>query len=378
MKKILKYCLTFLVTIVIIISCIIYIQDDNTPKVKGDINVFVKEDSYEYLKYYSEKFMEYNNKAHIKVKIIDDYNEVVNKDKNDEYKASDILLLNRLEFDNLNKNNDIKYKDMRKILDTYSKNFSKSRLNQVKLEDKSIGVPLTSKPIALYIRNDMLSQYGYSSDDINTWSDFVKLGIDIYNKSNGTVHILNATGSDYEDLVSLLIMQYLDEDRTEEQIQKQVKEKIDMFKSNNILNLDEGEKFIARISSIDAMRELKALDVKCEWTVINPPSIGLGSNRFYCEEGDNLIVLGEGQENDELTERFVTYLIANTKNSIDFIQKGKFFSSFLYTYKNVKIEEQIKNFNGKSPLVVMSNIEEKAPIIKEYSKYINIKNKFFN
>lgn len=211
MRNILKYCLTFFVTVVIIISCVLYIQDDNNPKVKGYINVFVKEDSYEYLKQCSDKFMEDNNKAHIEINSIDDYSEILNNEIYNKYKFTNVLLLNRLEFENLNENNIIKYKDMRKILDTYSKNFSKSRINQVRIEDKSIGVPLNSKPIVLYIRSDMLREYGYSSDDINTWDDFIKLGIDIYNRSNGTVQILNATGSDYEDLISLIIMQYIDE-----------------------------------------------------------------------------------------------------------------------------------------------------------------------
>ncbi|NFS30298.1 extracellular solute-binding protein [Clostridium botulinum] len=378
MRNILKYCLTFFVTVVIIISCVLYIQDDNNPKVKGYINVFVKEDSYEYLKQCSDKFMEDNNKAHIEINSIDDYSEILNNEIYNKYKFTNVLLLNRLEFENLNENNIIKYKDMRKILDTYSKNFSKSRINQVRIEDKSIGVPLNSKPIVLYIRSDMLREYGYSSDDINTWDDFIKLGIDIYNRSNGTVQILNATGSDYEDLLSLIIMQCIDEDKTEDTIKNEVKERIDTLRNNNILNLNSDGKFLARISSIDAMRELKALDVECEWTAINPPSISLGTNRFYCEEGDNLIVLDDEQENAELVEKFITYLITNTKVSMDYIQEGKFFSSFLYTYKNIKTEGEIKNFTGKSPLVVMSNTEERAPIMKQYDKYIKIKSELLD
>lgn len=370
--------LNFFVTVVIIISCVLYIQDDNNPKVKGYINVFVKEDSYEYLKQCSDKFMEDNNKAHIEINSIDDYSEILNNEIYNKYKFTNVLLLNRLEFENLNENNIIKYKDMRKILDTYSKNFSKSRINQVRIEDKSIGVPLNSKPIVLYIRSDMLREYGYSSDDINTWDDFIKLGIDIYNRSNGTVQILNATGSDYEDLLSLIIMQCIDQDKTEDTIKNEVKERIDTLRNNNILNLNSDGKFLARISSIDAMRELKALDVECEWTAINPPSISLGTNRFYCEEGDNLIVLDDEQENAELVEKFITYLITNTKVSMDYIQEGKFFSSFLYTYKNIKTEGEIKNFTGKSPLVVMSNTEERAPIMKQYDKYIKIKSELLD
>lgn len=55
------------------------------------------------------------------------------------------------------------------------------------------------------------------------------------------------------------------------------------------------------------------------------------------------------------------------------LRKESFFSSYLYTYNTKDIEEPVKNFTGKSPLVVLSNIEEKTPIISNYDEYIKIK-----
>ena len=45
-------------------------------------------------------------------------------------------------------------------------------------------------------------------------------------------------------------------------------------------------------------------------------------------------------------------------------------------YHNKGIEVPMKNFNGKSPLVTMSNITEKAPTIKDYRIYRNVKKAF--
>lgn len=375
MKNMLKYCLTVFITVVIIISCILYVQDGSSPKAKGYINIFTNDNSYDYLKKCSESFMKDNNRAHIEIKSVSEYGET-DKNSYNKDKFSNVLLLNRSDFENLKENNNIKYKDMKKILDTYSKNFSKSRLSQIVTEDdNSIGIPLNSKPLVLYVRNDMLSQYGYSSDDINTWDDFIKLGKDIYNKSNKTVNILNGVSNDYNDLTSLLIMQYMDEDSNEEDTKKKVVDKIEELKNNNILNLKKNGKFLARISSINAMKEIELIDEKCEWVAINPPSLSIGTNRFYCEEGENLVVLDNNKDNNELIEKFITYLLTHTDLLVDYMKKGEFFSSYLYSYKNSKIEEEIKNFTGRSPLVIMSNIEEKAPSIKQYDKYIKIKSK---
>ena len=69
----------------------------------------------------------------------------------------------------------------------------------------------------------------------------------------------------------------------------------------------------------------------------------------------------------------MTYVITNNKEAVDYVKEGEFFSSYLYTYKNKNIAEKVKNFSEKSPLVVLSNIEEKAPVIENYDKYLEVK-----
>lgn len=66
----------------------------------------------------------------------------------------------------------------------------------------------------------MLEEYGYNRDEMNTWDDVIRIGKDIFEKSNGNVRIINATGDDYEDLVSLLIMQYMGKENNEELVKK--------------------------------------------------------------------------------------------------------------------------------------------------------------
>ena len=61
-----------------------------------------------------------------------------------------------------------------------------------------------------YLREDMLAQYGYTYEDINTWDDLKRVGKDILEKTSGEVRILNGVGQDYEDIISLLVMQAME------------------------------------------------------------------------------------------------------------------------------------------------------------------------
>ncbi|MBW6408934.1 ABC transporter substrate-binding protein [Clostridium weizhouense] len=376
MRNKMKYLSIFFILIILCIVGMDLLDSSKESKIKGNIEIAVNENLYEYLKECADKFMEYNPKTNIQIKQINSDKYVDNlKSQIEENELFNIGQLNRLDMKKLSLEDINIDDDMNKVLETYSKNFSKNRLEQVIKDDKKIAIPLNSRPLVLYIREDILSQYGYHNYDISTWNDFVNIGTDIYKKSNGKLKILNATGQDYEDLVSLLVMQSLSKDKSIYDIQQEVEDKLKELKDNNILNLQDGNPFLARISSINGMRELMALDEKCEWVAINTPSKNIGTNRFFCAEGDNLIILNQNNDNKKLIEKFITFVITNNKYTIKYIKEGRFFSSYLYTYKNIEIEDSIKNFNGKSPLIIMSNIEERAPVIKKYDDYIDIKTK---
>lgn len=374
MKNKLKYAFVFSAVLVIGIISINLFQPNKEQQVKGSIELLVNENSYDYLVTCANKFMKLNDKTTINIKKMDDYSQIKDAlNKSDKEKPANIGQIDRCSFEKL-EINDSKYdNDETELLNTYSKNFAKYRVDQVKSDGKSFGIPLNSRPLGFYVREDMLKQYGYKRDSMNTWNDLIEIGKDIYQKSNGTVRIINATGQDYKDLLNLLIMENLNSGKSEEEVKSQVESMIKELKDNNILNLQEDGEFLGRIASINGMKEIMALDVPCEWSIDNVPSIQPGANKFFATEGDNLIILNENSDNQKLIEKFITYVITNNEEAIKYVKDGEFFSSYLYTYKEKEIEEPVKNFVGKSPLVVLSNVEEKVLGIDDYDKYIKVK-----
>ena len=344
--------------------------------IKGNIVIWANEDTYDYLGEYANLFMKSYDKTKVEVSLIysSNYKDKILSSINNN-STPDIIQLSTNDSRRLIKENDLrKYISEEKgIVDSYSSNFSVGRIKEANDKEGLVGVPLTSRPLALYLREDMLAQYGYTYEDINTWDDLKRIGEDILEKTYGEVRILNGVGQDYEDIVSLLVMQAMEESNDKGKIEELVKTRLSEI--SNIMNTKVDGKFLARISSINSMRELKALDVPCEWTANNAPAKLNGSNKFYVAEGYNLLVFDESEENSALIKRFLEFLATNTEESIKYVKEGKFFSSYLSTYKNKSIEESIKNFSGKSPLVVMSNIYEKAPEINDYEVYLEVKNK---
>ena len=375
MKKVRYF--NIIIFIVLSIFLLNNIRSSNKEEnIKGNIVIWANEDTYDYLCEYANLFMESYDKTKIEISLIysSNYKDKILSSINDN-STPDIIQLSTNESRRLIKENDLrKYISEEKgIVDNYSSNFSVARIKEANDKEGLVGVPLTSRPLALYLREDMLAQYGYTYEDINTWDDLKRVGKDILEKTSGEVRILNGVGQDYEDIISLLVMQAMEGSNDKGKIEELVKTKLSEI--SNIMNTKVDGKFLARISSINSMRELTALDVPCEWTVNNAPAKLNGSNKFYVAEGYNLLVLNESEENSALIKRFLEFLATNTEESIKYVKEGKFFSSYLSTYKNKSIEESIKNFSGKSPLVVMSNIYEKAPEINDYEVYLEVKNK---
>lgn len=374
MRK-LKYAVVFFIVFILTLISINFYSKNNNKELKGNIHIVSNGNSYEYLLYCANKFMKLNDKVQIVIDRIDDENQI-NKTIIEKIESTEpvVVEINRYNMEKIGLDK-FTY-SFNSLLDTYNKNFSSYRLQQVKSENNFIGVPLTSRPLAFYVRDDLISKYGYKAEDINTWDDVFKVGKYIYEKSNHEIRLINATGQDYNDIVDLIIMQNLGMDYTEEEIKLKVNTQIEKLKSDNILNTTEGGEFASRISSINALSEIKSIAQECEWSVGMVPAKSFGSNKFFASEGQNLVVFNDNSKNEMLINQFITYVLTNTKDALDFVENGQLFSSYLYTYKNSKIEKEINNFTTSSPLVVLENIEMKTLNIHDYDQYIKIKRDF--
>ncbi|NLK94314.1 MAG: extracellular solute-binding protein [Clostridiales bacterium] len=382
MKKKIKYAICFFVSLIIFVSFFLVINNNGQDKnIRGKIVVWSDEKTYDYMNSVAQEFMIQNTKCNIEVVKI-------NENELDSYlieaiKTGSLPNIVEIGSDSLNKlieevDGNSSFKNIDSYINNYSSNYTGRMLQEGKIDDKNIGFPFTTNPIVLYLREDMLNEYGYKGENINTWTDLINMGKDVFEKSGGKIRVLKATGKDYEYLISLLVMQAMEESNSETEIKKIVDEKISILKNDNILNYDDYGSYLARLSSMEGMDELRKIDTECQWTANNAPSVVNGGNRFYLMEGKTLITFNkDGNNNNLLAEKFLGALTINSENIIKYLDNQLFLSS-LSVYNNKQIEISFNNFQGKSPLVIMSNISKKAPELEEYSLYKKIKNEYIN
>lgn len=377
MKGKMKTAGIFIITVIVSLLIINYFSRDRNNTVSGEITIWGDENTYGYINELASDYMKNNKRTKIKVEKVnskDYFNKIINIKKKD---MPNIAQFNSLDMSKL-VSKGIELANEWNLINTYKMNFSNSRLQEVNINGKILGVPFTSRPLVLYLREDVLNKYGYSSEDINTWNDLTKISEDIYKKSKGKYKGLNGTGQDYKDLLTLLIMQNMEYNKDKDKIIKSVNKEMNSLKKDNILTSSNDEGYFGKISAIRGMKAIEDLNEKCIWTANNPPSAEIGSNRFFVAQGENFVVLNSDSDNSKLIKSFLEYISNNTKIALNYAIKGEIFPSYIFAYKSKDVEEQIKNFKGKSPLVVMSNISKKAPKIAEYNLYKKIEEELTN
>ena len=370
MKTKLKYVFLCIILLIVVIGSINLFEPGKTDKVKGKIHIVVRNEMYDYISKCADKFMKDNDKVEIQVDKIDDYKKVKNSINPNDLGTVQIFEMDYKSFEE-NKLNQFSYYDLNgEILKGYSNNFSENALKKYSNIYKQSALPFTSRPLALYINTTVLNMYGYSKDDFNTWDDVIRIGNDIYNKSDKKIKLINGYGQDYNDLVNLLIMQNIKHKKSAEETEQIVKSYIEKLKSENILTSNNNENYILKISSIDGVNSIINSDSSNIWSIVNVPSEGFGKSKFFTTDDTQLYILKNN--NNKLADKFIKAILTEESISINYMQKGNFFLSYLYYYKNKKIEKNIKNMEGQTPLVILSNIENKSEYISDYEKYLQI------
>lgn len=378
MKGKIKYILAVILIIIISLTIVNVVENKDEDVAKGSLLIWVQSDSYDYFCKEAEKFKELNAKADIQiVQLYDDTYKSQIEEAIANEKMPDIVQIDSRYIRKIKESYvDLSISQDKSIINSFYKNYTKSRVEEISDGDNIFGIPITSRPLVLYLRQDILNQYGYRSDEITTWKSLIDMGRDIYARSGGKIKILNAVGKDYDDLVSLLIMQGLESCNKNDEVNAYVSEKIKELEDNNILNKDINDQFIGRISSIKAVKEISAIQEECAWTANNAPARISGGNRFYVTEGENLVILKNSERGMKIAKKFAQYLSNDTNDSIEYLTNGDIFLSYLSCYSNKNIEKPIKNFIGRSPLVIMANIAQKAVPLSDYDLYCNLENEF--
>lgn len=361
--KIRKKIIVYLLIIVFIIGGIsVFISKSNTSPIKGDIVIWTNDKYFSYFNSISKEFEENNKRVNIEVVSIkeEDYlDKILNTEKK---LLPDIVHLNFMELSHIK--DKINFTENNKeIIETYSKNFNKSRLQEVEIDDNYYGVPFTSNPIGLFLRSDILIKFGYSIEDVSTWEQLLKIGGHIHDKSNGAISIFS---SEDRDNINLLLTAELVDLQNKSYSNTEIIDNINSIYNNNFTD---DNNYICRLSSLNFYKDINDSKIDGVWECKNPPTFNIGENRFYDIGGENLVALKI--DNEQAVKSFISYSATNKELLSNELLNSNFVPSSLYSLKIKKLNKSIDN-SGNNPFLVLSNIVERAPEIANYELFKDI------
>ena len=362
-----KRMLSLLAIFIIILFINLMLSKSNREVLKGDVVVWTDDRYYSYFIDIANEFEKSNKKVHINVVNIceEDYiDKIINSDYMD---LPNIAHLNFVEINKLKDKIDFTEENA-EIIETYKKNFNESRLEEVKINEDYYAVPFTSNPIALYLRDDILKEYGYEYEDINTWKQLINIGKEIKIKTDGEINIFS---SEDNKNIALLILSQLVDDESKEYSKDDIINEFTNIYNEAYITYDNN--YLCRVASINFYKEIVSENSQGNWECKNPPSLNIGENKLFDIGGENLVVLKSGK-NEETIKEFIAYVATNKELLSKELLEYNFFPSSLYSLK-IKYNEEssdVETEEKNSPLLILRNIVERAPGIKNYDKFKDI------
>lgn len=355
----------FLLILLIVITIISFDLIPMHGEVVGDLVVWTDNNNNEYITKLSKEFMEKNKRVKIKIEKIDSENVYEKISEYKENKRPDIAFVDSGYVQYINEDAEFNYNN-KDLMGLYNNNFTKGRIKQVEKNGGINAIPFTSNPIALYIREDKLNEYGHSSSEITSWETLFSVGIDIYNKSYGEIRIF--TKDDIENLVYVLSTAYSNSDI--EKVISLLKELLD----SELIGYYGENNYLFRLGSIDIANKINEKEILGTWVCTYPPAAKRGENRFFEFGGENIIIPKVSKSNEDAIMRFITFCITGSEELDELFLQGEVFPAATSRYDDIRLENSIEGINGESPYVILTNISEKAPVNINLERYYNIFN----
>lgn len=363
MRNLKKNIIVLIMITLLVLSMYKVFKIINNKELVGSIEVITDEENYVYLKDSAEKFMSANKKSKINVtkNNKDEMIEYLNKASNVENEIN-LMMLDSKTLRSINDDSleNISYQD--NIIDSYSKNFNLWRLNEVKKGEHYLGLPIQSNPQFLIIREDILNQYGYKSEDIRSWNELIDLYKYIDSKSNNEISLFSYDLTTIEEIEKIIIYQGGNINQAEEIT--------NIIKDDNLMGKETPLGYIADKNNY---KNIINNNLKNSLKAIMIPAIVVGGNRAVSFDGDNIVALKSEYERQDVANRFLRFLIDNQNLiSVDTLNNEGFFPSSRAFYNNIVVDKEFEEINNQKVLSIMTNIVNRVPDTTDYDRIDDI------
>lgn len=345
----------------------------------GQFTIWADGEYYSYLNDEAKQFMQKNKLIEIEVKLVDSesYIEKYLKNTASSNSMPSAVVLKGSSMLSIYKDNKDALRNVNSEISDLSGNFTDARVNEIKINKNMYGIPLSSRPMALILDAEMMSEYGYTKEQLMTWNDICTVGKNIYTKSNGKDVLFSMNKQQCIELFNILVMQlknndeyfYLSDYNTTISRAKII---IDELKDSHALKITEKEaSSIGDIGTYKDFIKISAKNNEKKYVIANIPASNIAGNTFISSEGVNLVVTEQSQNISGLVE-FIRYL-SEDKPAIEGLKEYNIFPAVSEVYDIKLFDKKYSVFYDDKILSRLSSISFREDVIgnkSEINKYI--------
>lgn len=366
-----------------VVACNNKKQVEKEDNIKGKIVVLTDKKYESQLKLAADNFKKVHPKAEVELKT-----ESISYDKLKDSLNTKDTAVDVVNSDNeyiqylLNQASD-SFMDLTEDVSAYKDKLTKSKIDNLTLNNKIYGFPWNASPKVILYRSDILSKEGINPDDIKSWSDYIYVAKKV-SQDTGKRFMANANDVDnniYLLLANELGTSYLNKDgkvnfNSKEwaltlQVAKSLytegiiyelgsKEAvIDAAKKDEIVSLIGDPSYVSAL--IEGSPEYKG-----KWSAMKLPAFESGGNRDVSLGGSSFLI-NKSSSNTSLAKEFIKFCIIDDKTQIDNMNKYGLFPINIDTYNLAEFNKSNDYFNNRI-WFLLGNVERGAQAIN-YTGY---------
>lgn len=350
-----------------------YNNKKEADEIKGKIVVWADSESVDVLKLSSENFKKLHNKVSIEIKEMkeEDIFSKFNTSLNEKSNMPDVVCIQDEDVQLFIKDFSQSLEEM--STDIKKDNYLNYKIENLTLDNKLYGIPLTSKAAAIVYRTDILSSAGINAEYIKTWDDFIESGEKVLKADKKKMLALHKDEEiSYRMLLNQLGESYFSEDGNLAKNTIKFERAIDVLKriysSNLVQNINSTEDLINSLKAgtiasaiIDLQQanliEKQLPNFKYKLKIMKLPSFEEGGSQSIVLGGDNLMITS-AKENKNLTLQFCNFASEDKTNTVSLLKNIGALPAYTYYYDEDWFQVKDEYFQEEKLWMLYANLAE--------------------
>ncbi len=243
--------------------------------------------------------------------------------------------------------------------------FGAEKLDYSTIDDVHYGLPVDNGTVIMAYRTDLLEEAGHSLDEMKgiSWSDFIKVGEDVYNKTGKYLLCMDGDGNDLVYMMAQAegVSQFKNGEPdivNNKTINEIIKVIVEMAQKNVLYLANDWSDYTDQAIQGDMVAGVmngnwiiptikKVTDNKGKWAITTLPTLNGGEG--YASNGGSSLYVTSNCKNSDLAKKFLAYTFGGSTVTYDgALEKGGVITCCISAGKSDVYNQPDEYFNGQA------------------------------